>query len=172
MKYKNAIPFALLICALIACKQEASETTETPTEAAPSSQPATGSDNPNLVANMDWTFLTDKLFHHRVTVASGKSDKNTRKGHWMDFQEKGKYESGVWGEKTAEGSWTYDDNSKLLTLKPTGDAKPSEWRVMHKDNNLILVGTATYGNNAEQVQWIRNEARPDPNAKPEADEDL
>lgn len=171
MKHRNTILSTLFICALIACKQEASETTDTPVETAPAVQSATGSDNPNLAANMDWTFLTDKLFHHRVTVASGKIDENVRKGHWMDFLEKGKYESGVWSEKTGEGSWTYGDSSKLLTLKPTGDAKPSEWRVMHKDNNLILVGTATYGNNAEQVQWIRNEARPDPNAKPKADED-
>lgn len=171
MKYRNAILTLLIIGALFACKQEASEATETPVETPAASQPTAGSDNPNLVANMDWTFLTDKLFHHRVTVASGKIDENVRKGHWMDFQEKGRFESGVWAEKTSEGSWTYDDNSKLLTLKPTGDAKPSEWRIMHKDNNLILVGTATYGNNAEQVQWIRHEARPDPNAKPEVDED-
>ncbi|HLF62937.1 MAG TPA: hypothetical protein VI603_04270 [Saprospiraceae bacterium] len=171
MKFKRMLIPVLVMNILFSCKQEAttSETTSSEGDTTALSSPST--ENPNLVANMPWTFLTHQLFRHHVTVTSGKIDPEERKGHWIDFLENGKYDYGVWGDKTQEGTWSYDDQTKLLELKPSGNENPSEWRVMHKDNNLILIGTATYGNNPQQVQWIRHEGRPDKNVKPAEDED-
>lgn len=163
MKFRYSSIAVLLALVLIACKQEATTTEAT---AADSIVPK-AEGNPNLVANMPWTFLTHQLFHHRVTVTSGKVDEQLRKGHWIDFLENGKFDYGIWGDKTYEGTWTYDDQTKILELKSSGKEKPSEWRVMHKDDNLILIGTTTYGDNPQQVQWIRHENRPDKNAKAE-----
>jgi hypothetical protein len=173
MKFFYSVLPAILLVAFLSCKHEAATTTEeTSTDTLTSGRANTANArNPNLAANMNWTFLTDKLFHHRVTVASGKVDENARKGHWIDFHDNGKYDYGVWGDKTLDGTWFYDDNAKLLQLTPSGQEKPSEWRLMHKDDNLIMVGTATHGDNAQQVQWIRHEERPDKNAKPAEDED-
>jgi hypothetical protein len=152
----------ILLISFAACKHEPQTSEETTIETAPAEQ-----NNPNLVANMNWTFLTHQLFHHRVTVASGKVDENIRKGHWIDFHENGKYDYGIWGEKKYEGQWTYNDTTKTLLMKPAGDEKPSEWRIMHRDEKLMFAGTATYGDNTQQIQWIRHEHRPDPNAAEE-----
>lgn len=170
MSIRNFIPFVLPVLMLFACKQEASVTEEESAVDSTSNHSTPSASNPNLVANMPWTFLTHELYHQRITVVSGKADENMRKGHWMDFNDNGTYDYGVWGDKTFDGTWTYDDATKILTLKPNnGKEKMSEWRVMHKDDNLILVGTATYGDNAQQVQWIRHAQRPDKNAKTRED---
>lgn len=145
------------------CKQEASTTEETAADstgvqAAPQAT-NTSASNPNTVANMPWTFLTHQLFHNRATVVSGKVGENPKAGHWIDFHDNGTYDYGVQGEKTQDGSYTYSDDTKVLQLTPRSGS-PSEWRVMHKDDNLILVGTATYGNNTHQEQWVRRDYRP------------
>lgn len=161
----------LLFLGIYACKQEAStnvgaDNTKSVEPAAEAVQTTSSEENPNLVANMSWTFLTDQLFHHGATVKSGISDPDLNKGHWMDFHDNGTYDYGVWGEKSYDGHWTYDETTRNLQLKPSGSQKPSEWQVMHKDRKLILIGTHTYGDNAYQVQWIRYPQRPDKNAKP------
>ncbi len=166
MKFIHTLLTGLILCSVFACKPEATPTKETTIEVPAADETTTNEKNPNLAANMSWTFLTDQLFHHRVTVERGNVDENERKGHWVDFHENGKYDYGVWGDKTLEGTWSYDDNTKVLEMKPMGDAKPSEWRLKHMEDNLIMLGTATYGNNTQQVQWIRHEQRPDKNAKP------
>ena len=171
MKFMQALLPGLMLIALFACKQEATTTDQTAVDTLATPEPVANDKNPNLVANMSWTFLTDKLFHHRTTVTSGKVDQNDRKGHWIDFHDNGKFDYGEWGDKTYDGTWFYNDETKLLELKPSGSQKPSEWRLMHKEDNLIMVGTGTYGNNTQQVQWIRHEERPDKNAKPVVEED-
>ncbi len=177
--WRISLPLVFLAC--YACKQEGSAT-ET-RSAAPSPPAATQppaekpvaeqSGNPNLVANMSWTFLTDKLFQNRATVVSGQGNDNPNQGHWIDFNPDGTYTYGVWGEKTVEGTWTYDDDTQLLEMMPSsGNQKRSEWTVKYSDDKLVLVGTATYGDNAYQEMWIRVDHLPDKNAKPRsADED-
>ena len=151
----------------ICCKQEATTTDESASSDAQetSAAPVSSNANQNLAANMSWTFLTHQLFHHNVTVASGTVDQDTKKGHWMDFHDNGTYDYGIWGEKTYSGTWTYNDQTKLLELKPAGGEKASEWQVGHRDDNLILVGTATHGDNRYQVRWLRNENRPEKNTQ-------
>jgi hypothetical protein len=167
--------FAGTITALICCKQEAKTSEDSqPQEILAETQGGELADtsSPFLVENMPWTFLTHKLFHNRATVISGQVGVNPKEGQWIDFKENGTYDYGVWGDKTASGAWKYDNDTRLLELHPSGkDAKPSEWRTMHKEDNLILVGTATYGNNTNQEQWVRRDARPDKNARPRQEED-
>jgi len=120
---------------------------------------------------MSWTFLTDQLFQHNATVKSGTLDPEYNKGHWMALHDNGTYDYGVWGDKLYDGKWTYTEGTRTLRFTPNDDHKPSEWEVMHKDRKLVLIGTHTYGDNAFQQQWIRNEQRPDKNAKPAEYED-
>lgn len=145
------IIFATATTCFNACKSD--NTTQESTEASDV--------NPNLAANMSWTFLTHKVFHNRRTVnAAGPSEQSPNAGHWIDFNENGTYTYGIWDEQTYSGTWSYDDDTKLLDLVPSNNTKPSQWKVMHKDDNLILVGTSRHNDNAIQQQWVRRDGRP------------
>lgn len=167
-------PFVLLVGILIlaSCKQEATTTEETSDSHDTMSLVSSGtsaqtqsSGNPALAENMSWTFLTHQLLHNRATVVSGNVGENPKAGHWMDFHENGTYEYGIWSEKTVEGTWSYDNETKLLQLKPASGSQ-SEWRVMHKEDNVVLIGTTTHGNNTNQEQWVRKAQRPSKNTQP------
>jgi hypothetical protein len=178
MKHKcilTSLLFAWMLSTLISCKPEATTTEDNPPQeiltATPAEDPA-DTTSQSLVENMPWTFLTHKIFHNRATVVSGQVGVNPKEGHWIDLKENGTFDYGIWGEKTASGTWKYDNSTRLLELHTSGkNAADSEWRTMHKDDNLILVGTATYGNNTNQEQWVRRDELPDKNAKPRHEED-
>jgi hypothetical protein len=153
----------LILLLLLGCKPESntSPQDERPAEI-PTDSASLSKGNPNLVANMPYTFLTDEMFHHRITVISGKPDEESNKGHWLDLHDNGTYDYGIWDKQTYSGQWKYDDNSKLLELRPSGNEKPTEWRVMYRDDNLYLAGTVTYGNNSRQAHWVRMPDKPRP----------
>lgn len=147
--------FVLLLCilgyAFIGCKQEAkSADIEEITN-----QQSTSGDHAL------WSFLTHLRFHNRNTVMSGQNySQNPNAGHWIDFRDDGTYEYGVLDKRTLTGKWEYDHPAGLLDLIPDDASKPSQWRVMHNDDILVLVGTAKYGDNATQAQWMRHEGFP------------
>lgn len=153
----------LLLLLLLGCKTETeSSDQQEPSAEITTDSPSTSKGNPNLVANMPYAFLTDEMFHHRITIVSGKPDEETNKGHWMDLHENGTYDYGVWDKQTYSGHWKYDDNSKLLEFRPSGNEKTTEWRIMYRDDNLYLAGTVTYGNNSFQAHWVRMPDKPKP----------
>ena len=177
------IVIALGILMILSCKQEnnTSQDQTTPEQApaavsppaAPGSpQAESGDNNPNTVANMPWTFLTHQLFQNRATVVSGRVGENPKEGYWLDFKENGTYDYGIWGEQKGSGTWTYDNDTRLLEMTPTsGPDKPSEWQVKHKEDNVVLLGTARFGNNTNQENWVRRATLPDQNAKPKSADD-
>ena len=115
----------------------------------------------NTIENLPWTFLVTGVYHNNATIGAGSGDKkNINEGHWINFYENGTYDYGIWGEKEYDGTWFYDGDTNILDLTPKGDHEQSQWRVMHKDDNLIWLGTAKYGNNSLQVQWLRREGLP------------
>ncbi len=128
---------------------------------ASSTNPATTTADANTIENLPWTFLVTGVFHNNATIGAGSSSKNNvNKGHWIDFNENGTYEYGIWGKKEYDGKWFFDGDTNILDLTPKGDHAPSQWTVMHKDDNLIWLGTAKYGNNSMQMQWLRREGYP------------
>jgi hypothetical protein len=119
------------------------------------------SSDANSVENLPWTFLVSGIYHNNATIGAGSDAKNNiNKGHWINFDENGTYEYGVWDKKQYTGTWFYDGNTNIMDLTPKDDHKPSQWTVMHKDDNLIWLGTSKYGNNALQIQWLRRDGYP------------
>lgn len=137
---------------LLSCKSDDSTTTE--------SDPT---DNGQLAAEpMPWTFLTAGIYHNNATVVIGQDPgSNPNVGVWLDFHDNGTYDYGRYEAKEGTGKWFYDHDNQLLELAPGGDRKPSEWRVMSRDDNLILVGTSKYGNNAQQQRFNRADGLPE-----------
>ena len=136
-------------------------TAESPSSAAAGDQSAAQGQNPNTAENLPWTFLTDGIYHNNATISVGSDDpENPNEGVWIDFKDNGTFDCGRWDTKEYDGSWYYDNNTKLLEMKPNGNQKSSEWRVMHKELNLVLVGTAKYGDNAIQARYVRRNGYP------------
>lgn len=161
------IIFGLLIASLYGCagedKEAASDSTSQ-TEVSPAKSGSTSAPtgaNANSIENLPWTFLVNGIYHNNATIGAGSgSKKNMNEGHWINFHENGTYEYGIWGDKEYDGSWFYDGSTNILDLTPKDNHEPSQWRVMHKDDNLIWMGTSKYGNNSLQIQWLRKEGLP------------
>jgi hypothetical protein len=154
-----------------ACKQ-ANTPAETQQEPGANATPDTTAQvNTNVVTSTplpaeghDFTFLTHELFHvggAMVGSAKGKGN-NPYEGHWLDFFPDGQYKWGEHKNVLHSGRWSYNDERKILNLQPTsGQGQPSEWKVMHNDQMVVLLGTRTHGNNNTQIQLIRSTTLPD-----------
>jgi hypothetical protein len=118
--------------------------------------------NPNVIENMNWTFLTNGVFHYKNKVVVGeKLTSNPVDGQWLDFKDNGSFDQGTWDKLDYSGSWTYSDETQLLEFLPNSDkGEASEWRVLNNENNLVLVGTAKYMNNNVQMRLVRNMEKP------------
>ena len=148
---------------LAACKENAStEKEETVAENAAN----TASDQavqPNAPSGGHGeTFLTDKLFHYKAAAIVGKDNKeNPYANQWIDLEPDGTYKAGTLKEQTHTGRWDYNVKEKILLLRPdVSTYKISEWKVMHNNDMVVLVGTQTYGNNATQIQLVRSAELP------------
>lgn len=134
---------------VISCKQEASNTSQAPAQ------------DTTAVASSaeghDYTFLTQGILHYTGGIISGKDPRDEPfKGHWIDLEPNGSFTSGVYGDKTSGGRWAYNHDQKKLALMPDDTSqKPSEWNVMYNENMVVLVGTATYGDNNTQARLER-----------------
>ena len=139
-----------------------SEATEDTGDAGSTGQTVDPASAGNTAEELPWTFLVAGVLHNNATIAAGKSAKeNANEGHWIDFKENGTFDYGVWDQKSYAGTWHYDAATDRLELSPENNAaKRSEWTVKHQADNLIWIGTAKYGDNAIQMQWLRREGYP------------
>ena len=161
---------ATLLFAL-ACKQANAPSETQPEPAANATQDTTAQVNTNVATSTplpaeghDFTFLTHELFHiggAMVGSANGKRE-NPYQGHWLDFFPDGTYKWGEHKNVLHSGRWSYNDDSELLKIQPTsGNGQASEWKVMHNEQMVVLLGTRTHGNNNTQIQLIRSTTLPD-----------
>lgn len=170
MKFILPITIAVTLIALSSCKRDAASadvqnlppTTHGMDSGQNNSNVTTSTPTPT--GGHDYTFLTHELFHIGGAHISGSKDAREQpyKDQWIDLMPDGTFK---WGEHQAElysGTWTYNHGTELLKLMPgSGDAKASEWKVMHNENMVVLLGTKTYGNNNTQIQLIRSTTLPD-----------
>ena len=145
---------ALVICA-IACKQKTN--VEVQDEGKENQPVAEANKSPNVSGGHDNTFLTDQLFHYDAAFSIGKeSTENPYAGHWIDLEPDGTYKSGIKKDQTHTGKWDYNEEMKVLLLRPDDNKfKISEWKVMHNNDMVVWVGTQTYGNNGTQIKLVR-----------------
>jgi hypothetical protein len=164
----RAIPIIFAILALVACKRE---TPQSETQTEPTTQDTTAQANTEVATSTpvptgghDYTFLTHELFHIGGAVVGSVKDKkdNPYQSNWIDFLPDGTYKWGKQKEVLHSGQWSYNDEADLLQMKSTaGEPARSEWKVMHSEQMVVLVGTSTFGNNSTQMQLIRSTTMPD-----------
>ena len=152
-----------LIFVLAGCKESTSTEKEETVAEKGANTPAEQTVQPNAPSGgHDQTFLTDKLFHYKAAAIVGKDNKeNPYANQWIDMDPDGTFKAGTLKEQTHTGKWDYNVDQKILLLRPdVSTYKISEWKVMHNNDIIILVGTQTYGNNATQIQLVRNAELP------------
>ena len=154
--------FCLLICVLIgqACKENSTSQKE---EAAEVNKDTTASQQTSTFSGgHDNNFLTDDLLHYKAAFTIGKDPKeNPYAGQWIDLDPNGKFKAGTFGNQTHTGRWDYNEQTKVLLLRPdNGKFKTSEWKVQHSNDMILWVGTPTYVNNATQIQLVRSKELP------------
>jgi hypothetical protein len=112
--------------------------------------------------NHNWTFLTNQMFHYRAGVTIGQEPgENSFKGQWLDLEPDGTFEKGKLGKTDYTGVWTYDHEKSLLTLYPDPKTeKNTQWNIKYNDDIVILIGTPKYGDNATQIQLVRQAEKP------------
>lgn len=145
------------------CKESATTEKEGTVAENTANSPAAQTVQPNAPSGgHDQTFLTDKLFHYKAAAIVGKDNKeNPYANQWIDMDPDGTYKAGRLKEQTHTGKWDYNVNEKILLLRPDVNTfKISEWKVMHNNDMVVLVGTQTYGNNATQIQLVRSAELP------------
>lgn len=167
MKPNFILSCILFIFLVTSCKQEAGEvqqenapqTPEATTTQAPEAQNNTPS--PAMDEGHDYTFLTDKLFHFKASFGGTTGGEPPYKNEWIDLESDGTYKHGKLKEQTHTGKWSYNNDKKILLLRPDSNTfKITEWKVMYNEKMMVWVGTQTYGNNATQVQLERSAELP------------
>jgi len=90
-------------------------------------------------------------------VFSGKmSEPGAYDKTWIDFKRDHTYEYGKANQIQGYGKYNYNlDRSELLMVDNDNSQKPQEWSVKHGGDVMILVGTATYRDNATQMKLER-----------------
>jgi hypothetical protein len=164
----RSFPIIFAILALAACKRDTTQS-ETQTEA--TTQDTTAQLNTEVATSTplpaeghDYTFLTHELFHIGGAVMSSVKNKgdNPYASNWIDFLPDGTYKWGKHKEVLHSGVWSYNNDKEILQMKGTsGEPFRTEWKVMHNDQMVILLGTDTFGNNSVQIQLIRSTTMPD-----------
>ncbi len=77
-------------------------------------------------------------------------------GTWIDFLKDGTYEYGKYSELQGSGRFSYHfERGELLMVDNDSSMKPQEWTVKAVGDVMVLVGTATYKDNAIQMKLMR-----------------
>ncbi len=146
------------------CKQDHAETTPATDSPAPAETVQTAEkqqDSRSVAEGHDYNFLTDKILIFNAVVGASEDEKAPRKNDWIHLMKDGTYMAGRAKDQTHTGQWSYEHNTQTLFLRPdTQNYKMSEWKVMATDKVIVWVGTATYGDNAIQIQLLKSESIP------------
>lgn len=151
--------------ALVSCKPEAAQAdmTDTPAESSTAVTPAPSPDpSPATGEGHDFTFLTHQLWHYNGAVGPKELGPEPFKGEWIDFDPNGTFVAGKGKDETHHGTWAYNEEEKLLGIRPLDAAfKSSEWKVMFNNQTMVWVGTKAFGNQSTQIRLTRHENRPE-----------
>lgn len=88
-----------------------------------------------------------------------KSQEANNVGRWYNFKKDGTFESKGGSSPPANGTWTFDENSKVLNIDSSVDAQDAEYtcRLSGSGNTLIFIGTKTYDQTHIQGKMLKVE---------------
>ncbi|MCB9310051.1 MAG: hypothetical protein H6567_08340 [Lewinellaceae bacterium] len=107
--------------------------------------------------------IIDKDIWKVVAFIIGRDGKFGDKLHgaWIDFKEDLTYTYGHYDKTEGQGLYIYDlDKELILLIDDNQTMKPQEFKVKVTNDNLVLVGTETYRDNAMQAKLDRTASFP------------
>lgn len=96
-------------------------------------------------------------------VFDGKemSPQGEKAGSWIDFKDDNTYQYGLYNEIQGAGKYNYRiDDGQIVMVDDDESVMPQEWNTKSAGDNLILIGTQSYGNNAYQMKLVRRDTIP------------
>lgn len=103
-----------------------------------------------------YAIIEADLWEYKFVFKGEMSKPGEYKGTWIDFKNDHTYEYGQGSNIQGGGKYNYNfDRSELLMVDNDNSQKPQEWSVKNAGDVMILVGTATYRDNATQMKLER-----------------
>lgn len=166
MKYFFYLPLFVLF---FSCQNESADTTTPSDEPNKLAETATVSNEQE--ANKSFEFkpqgapgLSDpqKALVNGIWAIEGYvevSNKDAQKqnvGRWYNFKEDGTYERGRYNKTRGNGKWTFDEETKLLTMEDKEGAFNSQFKVRMTPTGqtMIVVGTNRYNQTRIQGKFV------------------
>lgn len=103
-----------------------------------------------------YAIIEADVWEYKFIYDGEMSDPGEYDGVWIDFLPDGSYEYGKGTEVQGGGRYNYHfERGELLMLDNDASEKPTEWSVKSAGDAMVLVGTATYKDNAIQMKLER-----------------
>ncbi len=105
--------------------------------------------------------IEDKLWHYSfvLSLKDATPKENIYKGQWLDLLPNGHYAKGLYNDTLEKGRFIFNEESTLLEMRSEKDTS-YEWKIKYDPANMILIGTAKYGNNPWQMKLSRQDKLP------------
>ncbi len=105
------------------------------------------------------------LWEVQFALGSGNVDKdalaNEYVGRWLNLKPDNTFESGKWQESSNTGNWSYDAETKIVTIhydKP--ETIGFEWRIQGKGDRMVWLGNTPNNKKGTQLSLNRATALP------------
>lgn len=110
--------------------------------------------------NETFAALETGVWEYEFVFEKGAMSKaGEKQGQWLDFDNKFGYQYGLYDKKEGSGKYHYDYKTGLvLMVDEDATIKPKEYKAMLNGDMLVLVGQATYLDNAYQAK-LKNAAQ-------------
>lgn len=107
--------------------------------------------------------LAEKYWVIKGYIQHGdKEAQQKNEGRWYKFNLDGTFDSGRWQEKTANGSWSFDEKTKIIHLDSSLDTEDSEWntQITVSGNTMVIIGTKKYNQTHIQGKMVKQDSMP------------
>ncbi len=82
-------------------------------------------------------------------------------GRWHDLKADNTFESGKWQEQNNSGSWSYDDETKIIQLNyDKAETIGHEWKIQGQGDRMIWIGNTPNNKKGTQLKLNRETSRP------------
>ncbi|MCC6754518.1 MAG: hypothetical protein IT266_11110 [Saprospiraceae bacterium] len=165
--------FTLLIASCKDKAEPAAETAETTgsepvvTQEVVPPAPVMNKPDPDFISKSktqkDKAEVVDQVWHYyfALSIKDPTPKKNLYEGQWLDLKPGGTFARGLYQDTTEKGFYLYSDNGSEGLLELRSDTAASEWKVKYDPSNMLLIGTAKYGNNPWQIKLKRSDKLPE-----------
>jgi|GEM_PF-2371980 len=100
---------------------------------------------------------------YEAIFAGGERPKPVEPGFWVKYDEDFSYQYGQYDRIDGGGKYHLTFNTEeptMIMVDDNANKSPEEWKLMTKEDVMILVGSNYFGNNPKQMKLVKEMQRP------------